>query len=464
LPRNSDVRRSRRGRSHGRSHGGHQGGGRQRGGRRDSAGAFKEPARVTISGLAAQGDGEAQTDDGRRLFIPFTVPGDVVDVLIGPARGDGFETRIVSIAEEAPREAPFCPHFGTCGGCSVQHLTASGYSDWKRGILVRALARRGLAPEVLDLAVVPRAARRRVTFQAERTDKGVVLGFAERRGHRITDVAECPLLVADLNGLNPLLRDLAAEMLRPGERARLALARTLGPDGPMLDLVVEQDREPDLAAREALAGFAGKSGAARISWRDGSGLVEPVAQLAPVTADFGPAAVNLPPGGFMQPTLEGEDILRRAVVEGAAGAQRIVELYAGAGTFTFALAEGCRVHAVDADAALTQALSTGAGRSGLGGRVTAETRDLAARPLLPGELKGVDTVVLDPPRAGALSQVQQIVQAADIRRVVMVSCNPQTFARDLKVLADGGFVPGPVLPVDQFPYSHHLECVVTLTR
>lgn len=417
-----------------------------------------------MSALAAQGDGVAETADGRRLFIPFTVPGDDIDVLIGPARGDGYEARPRTFAVRAPRGEAFCRYFETCGGCAVQHLTDDDYRAWKQGILVQALSRRGLSPEVLDLAAVPRQSRRRVTFQAERGDQGVVLGFAERRGHRIVDIDGCPLLVPGLNDMIPRLRELAGAMLQPGERARLAVARTEGPDGPALDLVVERDREPDLAAREALATFAGKSGAARVSWRDGAGAVEPIAHVSPVTAGFGPASVDLPPGGFMQPTAAGEDILRQAVLDGAEGAQRIAELYAGAGTFTFALAARCRVHAVDSDDALTRALSTGAGRSGLGGRVTAETRDLAARPLLPGEFKEIDTVILDPPRAGALRQVEQIVQAPDVRRVVMVSCNPQTFARDVRVLIDGGFSLGSVLPVDQFPYSHHLECVAVLKR
>ncbi len=419
---------------------------------------------MTVTALAAQGDGVADTADGRRLFIPFTVPGDEIDVEIGPPRGDGFEARVRSFVTKAPRGEAFCRHFEICGGCAVQHLTEAHYIEWKRGILIQALSRRGLMLDVLDLASVPRDARRRVTFQAERTDKGVVLGFAERRGHRIVDIDACPLLLPDINALLPLLRDLAVAMLQTGERARLAVARTEGPEGGALDLVVERDREPDLAAREALADFARRSNAARISWRDGAGIVEPVAHITPVAAEFGPAVVELPPGGFMQPTTAGEDILRNAILAGAEGTTRIAELYAGAGTFTFALAKMCRVHAVDGDAALMRALSTGAGRSGLGGRVTTETRDLAARPLLPGELKDIDTVILDPPRAGALRQVEQIVLAPGVRRVVMVSCNPQTFARDVRVLVDGGFDPGPVLPVDQFPYSHHLECVTVLTR
>ena len=448
MPRKSDAR-----------------GGRPQGRRRGNTPEFREPARVIVTAVAAQGDGLADLADGRRLFIPFAAPGDEVDVLIGPSRGDGFEARIETFVARGPRAEPFCAHFETCGGCSVQHLSEADYHAWKRGILVQALARRGLHPEVGEIEALPRDGRRRVTFQALGTAKGAILGFAQRRGHHLIDLDACPLVRPELNALLAPLRDVLAGLLESGERARIALARVEGPEGPAIDMVVERDREPDLAAREALADFARDQGLARLSWRDADGHCEPVAHLSPVAATFGPAPVDLPPGGFMQPTAAGEEILRRAVLAGAEGAQRIVELYAGAGTFTMALAKGRHVHAVDADDALTRALAGSAGRAGLGGRISAETRDLAARPLLASELKDADTAVLDPPRAGAKAQVAEIIGAPNIRRVVMVSCNPQTFARDLSLLTDGGFdLVGPVTPVDQFPWSHHLECVAVLTR
>ena len=385
-------------------------------------------------------------------------------MLIGPQRGDGFEARIERFIDKAPRGDAFCPYFETCGGCSVQHLNAETYADWKRGILLQALARRGVDAEVLSLAAVPRDARRRVTFQAEKQGKAVRVGFNERRANRITVIEACPLLRPELNDVLPALKDLAEKILDDRQRARFAVAVIDGPEHPALDIVIENDREPDLAVREALAEFSRTVSAARVSWRDDEGLVEPVASIAPVVADFGRASVEIPPGGFMQPTREGEGILRDAVIAGCSGASAIVELFAGAGTFTMALAGICQVRAVDGDEALSRALSTAAGRSALGGRISVETRDLAQRPLLPDEMTGVDTAVLDPPRAGALRQVEQVVLTPGIRRVVMVSCNPQTFARDLRVLMDGGFSCGPVLPVDQFPFSHHLECVAALDR
>ncbi|MEK9671905.1 MAG: TRAM domain-containing protein [Rhodospirillaceae bacterium] len=431
---------------------------------RPSAKQPKEIVDVTVDGIAAQGDAEARTDDGRRLFIPYAAPGDRVRAAVGAPRGEGFEASVAEQLEAGPRQEPFCPQFGQCGGCSVQHLTDTAYRDWKTGLLRTALGRRGLAPDISDMAEVPRAARRRLTFSAANTGSGAVVGFMASRRHEVVPLATCPLADPGLNALLPALKDLMGDILGLGERARIALARLAAG----IDMVLERDAAADLPARERLAAFADANDLARLSLRDGSGLIEPLAQRRPVEVDFGGAAVPLPPDGFMQPTAAGEAALTAAVTGAASGAVRIIELYAGAGTFTLPLAKDSLICAVDGDADLVGALKTAAGRAGLGGRVTAEARDLAARPLLAAELAevlpGAATVVLDPPRAGALAQVREIVEAPGIRRVVMVSCNPATFARDARVLTDGRFAMGAVLPVDQFPWSHHLECVAVFER
>lgn len=440
-----------------------QGAGRRRPGRGAARGSG-ETLTVTVEAIASQGDGVAHSNDGRKLFIPFAAPGDVAEVAVGASRGDGFEARVLNRLADGRRQAPFCRHFGTCGGCAVQHLASADYREWKRGILVRALAQRGFDVPVAELIAVPRDSRRRVTFQATRVGARLFFGFAERRGHGIVDIEACPLLVRPLNDVIAPARALLAGLLASGEKARLAVQWVDGPAGPGLDVVLERDREPDLAAREELASFAEKAGTARISWQEAGGPPEPVAQRGPVRAAFGRAGTDLPPGAFLQPTAEGEAALRDLVVRGAQGAGRIAELFAGAGTFTFALAEIARVDAVDGDTAVIAALSAAAGRGGLGGRIATQVRDLAARPLLAGELAPFDLVVMDPPRAGALAQTRQVAAASNVRRVVMVSCSPATFARDARVLADGGFVLEGVTPVDQFPYTHHLECVGIFDR
>ena len=340
-----------------------QGPGRRRPGRGGTQGP-REVLTVTVEAIASQGDGVAHGADGRKLFISFTAPGDVVEAAVGASRGDGFEASVLERLADGRRQEPFCRHFGTCGGCAVQHLAPADYREWKRGILVRALAQRGLDVPVADLIAVPRDSRRRVTFQAAKAGARLSFGFAERRGHGIVDIDACPLLVRPLNDVISPARALLADLLAGGEKARLAVQWVDGPAGPGLDVVLERDREPDLAAREALAAFAEKAGAARIAWQGAGGPPEPVAQRAPVRAAFGRAGTDLPPGAFLQPTAEGEAALRDLVVRGAQGARRIAELFAGAGTFTFALAGIARVDAVDGDAAAVAALSAAAGRGG----------------------------------------------------------------------------------------------------
>jgi 23S rRNA (uracil1939-C5)-methyltransferase len=224
-----------------------------------------------------------------------------------------------------------------------------------------------------------------------------------------------------------------------------------------------------LAAREALADLAQAADLARLSWGqtarpDAAMESEPVAIRRPPVLRFGDVTVEPPPGGFLQPTAAGEKLLVEAVLAGIpAGAKRVADLYAGCGTFTFPLAGRCRVHAVEGDSTALAALWTAARRADLAGRVSIEERDLAREPLDPAELNGLDGVVFDPPRTGAREQAMALAASA-VPAVVAVSCNPATFARDARILIDGGYTLMEVLPVDQFPWSGHLELVGRFLR
>jgi 23S rRNA (uracil1939-C5)-methyltransferase len=178
---------------------------------------------------------------------------------------------------------------------------------------------------------------------------------------------------------------------------------------------------------------------------------------------LGPATVGLPPGAFLQATPQAEAAMAAFVGEQSAGAGRIVDLYCGVGTFTFKLAEVGQVHAADSSREAVQALTSAlAGAPGLHG-VTAEARDLVRRPVLAEELKKTDLVVFDPPRAGAAEQAAEIARSK-VARVIGVSCNPATFARDAHTLVDAGFRLDRVLPVDQFLWSPHIELVGVFSR
>jgi 23S rRNA (uracil1939-C5)-methyltransferase len=431
--------------------------------------ATDDVVEATISHIGAHGDGVALYA-GRRLYVPLTVPGDRVRVRPLQAHGGGDDAEVVEVLSPgADRATPPCRHFGRCGGCSLQHLADAAYGRWKLDRAVLTMVRAGFDAGVLaPLARTPAAARRRATFAAMRTASGeaaVCLGFNGRRSHEIVDLADCSVLDPRIVGILPAMRRLLASLLPPGRRTRATVTLV---DGD-LDVVIEL-AEPGLAERQMLAAFARDADISRLSWRpDGATDAELLAQRRPVGVSFGGVSVAIPPGGFLQASAEGETALCRAVcsaVAGLAPAGRrstgtVADLFAGAGTFTFPLAAGgARVHAVDADGTLIQALATAARRVP---GVSAEHRDLFVRPLLADELRRYDAVVFDPPRTGARAQAEQLAQSP-VPLVVAVSCNPDTFVRDARILAAGGYRLEQVHPVDQFLWSPHLELAAVFRR
>lgn len=386
--------------------------------------------------------------------------------------------------------ADICPHFGSCGGCDAQDMPWADYRAWKRGFAEAALRRAGLKAELAPLVSVPPAARRRARLFAHRQASGLVLGFHARGSHDVIDMTACRVLEPRLFALTGPLRRCFAAFLSPGQSG---VADVLALDGA-LDVVIGAPGGLALEGREGLAAFARDAGITRISYQplaaakgrgrgrprertrgsareapgEAPGETEVVAQFGPVAARFGGIQVPLPPAAFLQATALGEEILVERVVKAVAQGARVADLYCGAGTFTFPLAAGGggaarRVAAFDGDHALIAALNAAARAAGLGTRVEGSVRNLARRPLRAAELAGFDAVVFDPPRAGAPNQAREIA-ASGVELAVMVSCDPPTFARDGKVLADAGFTPGPVTPVDQFVWTRHLELVAAFRR
>ena len=420
---------------------------------------------LTIGRLGGRGDGIAATGPGlpeRPVFVPYALPGDRVRVKLTGEHAGGLKAELLELIEAGPGrvEAP-CPHFGLCGGCSLQHLEEQRYADWKQALVGGALARRGfdLARDGIAVGPLwrgPPSGRRRAALELARKRGEVRLGFHERQIHALVDLSTCLLLRPSLLALFDPLRALGADLLGPGEGVRLDLCETESG----LDLLWRSAASPEREGLERLSAFAEAVDLARLSWAPigrGEAMPEPIVIRRSPQVVFSGVPVALPPGGFLQPSAAGEAAL-------VADVTRLADLYAGCGTFSFALAApGRRVLAVEGDQASVEALSAAARGAGLSDRVTAERRDLAQRPLLPEELAGYQALVFDPPRMGARAQCAMIAESA-LRRVVAVSCNPNSFARDARILADGGFRLREITPVDQFPWSGHLELVALFER
>lgn len=395
----------------------------------------------TITRLGQQGDGIA---DGP-IYAPLTLPGEIVS---GELEGNRLHN--VKIESPSPdRVAAACRHFRSCGGCQLQHGSDTFVADWKTGIVAQALAAHGLEAEFLPISVSPPRSRRRATFAARRTKKGAMAGFHTRASDVIVEIPECQLLHPDLMAALPVAEALAR--VGASRKNGINVAATLSTGG--LDLAVTGGKPLDGPLRIELAALAGAHGLARLAWEDEIIVTRHAPQQV-----FGTARVEPPSGSFLQATAEGQAALLAEVESITRGAKRIVDLFAGCGTFSLPLATNAEVHAVEGEAAMIAALDAGWRKTPGLRQVTHEVRDLFRRPLLAEDLSGFDAAVLDPPRSGAQTQTTELCRAGTTT-LAYVSCNPTSFARDARELVSHGYHLGPIRVVDQFRWSTHVELV-----
>lgn len=384
--------------------------------------------------VAARGDGV--TADGR--FAPFAAPGDRL-------LADGA-------VEPGPHhQTPPCRHFPECGGCQLQHLDDESYAGFVRDRIAAALEGQGVPfPEFAPVHLSPPNTRRRASLSAQRIGKRVLLGFKQERSNRIEDMRECHILRPELFALVAPLRELLGGLLNDKGAATVKL--TLADQG--VDILIEGVSADTLAATERVSAFAERHGLARLSLDDGFGPQtrwEPV----PVTVTLGGTPVPLPHDAFLQATADGEASLIGAVRDAVGSAAITADLFAGLGTFALSLPG--KIYAAEASRDAVLALK--AARP----TIFAEHRDLYRRPLMTAELNRFEAVTLDPPRAGAEAQVQQLA-ASTVPGIAYVSCNPASFARDAKLLILGGYRLERITPVGQFRWSTHVELAANFRR
>lgn len=404
---------------------------------------------LTIDRLGMQGDGVTDTAHGP-VFVPYALPGEKVVAVVERGRG-----RMVSMAEPSPlRVEPACRHFGTCGGCAIQHLDTEAYCAWKRDIVVQALRGRGIEAEVAALLPCEPHTRRRAALTARRVEAGMLLGFNRASSAEIVPIEECPVLVAPIVAAFERLKGLAKLVCATPLPFHVAVTSTASG----LDIAVTGSGKLSDETRRAAARFVIEQGFARLAV-EGEVVIEPRKPLV----SFDGIAVAPPPGGFLQATEKVEHAMAAMVGDHLARAKRIADLFSGCGSFTLRFARKAEVHAVEGDAAALAALDKAfRGAPGLK-PVSVERRDLFRRPLTAKELARFDGLVFDPPRAGAEEQAKQIARS-EVPFVAAVSCNPATLARDLRILIDGGYRLRSVTPMDQFLWSPHVEAVALLEK
>ena len=407
---------------------------------------------LQIETVGAQGDGVAANG----VFAPLTLPGERVMAMVSGVRGE-----VEAVLDPSPqRVEPPCPHFGICGGCALQHWDHAPYLAWKAEQIRLALGRERIETEILAPFGVAPGSRRRLALHARRGSRDAArLGFKARRSWDLVPISVCPVSDPRLVAAFPALAALAAPLFEHPKSAP-TLHVTLTQTGIDIDITGVEAKSGGLSAdtRMRIAETAAAADFARVTLAGDMmyGARTPMVRI-------GEASVALPPGAFLQAVPAAETVMAEFVTQAAAGADKVADLYCGVGAFALRLAVRSSVLAIDSAEGAVKALASARATAPGLKAIEVQTRDLARRPLLAQEMTKLDAVVFDPPRAGAAEQAVQIAQSK-VPMAVGVSCNPATFARDARILADAGFTLQRLLPVDQFLWSPHVELVGVFSR
>jgi 23S rRNA (uracil1939-C5)-methyltransferase len=409
---------------------------------------------VVIDHVAHRGDGVAFAG-GEAVYVPTTLAGETVEVDHVPGHHPD-RRRLLAITTASPeRIEPFCQHFGVCGGCAIQHWQDDRYRDWKRNIVVETLRQATLDCEVAPLIDAHGAGRRRITVHARFGMHEILkVGFTAAGSHDIVPVDRCPILDPALSGALEAAWALAEPLTRIGKPLDIQVTATKGG----LDVDVRGSGPLPPAMVTTLSGIAAQHRLARLTCHGELVLMRNAPDIA-----IGKAQVTLPPGSFLQATAAGEEALASLVAGHLGKAKHVADLFCGVGPFALRLAARARISAFDSDEGAVMALQKAASATPGLKPVKAEARDLFRRPLMPQELRDYDAVVFDPPRQGAQAQAAQLA-GSKVPTVIAVSCNAATFARDARILVDGGYRMESVTPVDQFKHTPHVELVARFSR
>lgn len=399
---------------------------------------------------------------GQELSIPFTGVGDRVQVEIISKKDSPAEVKLLSHLQNGPnyREAP-CKHFEKCGGCALQHVKPALYQQWKLQSLTKAFRQHGLTINPDKLVSVPPKTRRRVNLIASKNNQGeLLLGFHQYQSHEIIDIQECPVMLPELVQLLNPLRHLLHSVIK--KRQEMEVFLTKADNG--IDLLLKTKILLSMQSRLLLTEFASQNHLCRLMWQQESKGFDMIYQETAPLIYWQKVVLALPPASFIQPTKMSEIYMQQVMADYLKPVKKIADLFAGCGTFSFPLLQnGKTVYAVEGNMSAVEAMKKTANASQLAAKLTAECRNLAKHPLSTQELNRFEAVIFDPPRQGALPQMQPLALST-VPYVVAVSCNPETMARDLQILINQGYRLEKIFPIDQFLWSTHLEAVALLKR
>ncbi|MFL2935036.1 MAG: class I SAM-dependent RNA methyltransferase [Thalassobaculaceae bacterium] len=426
---------------------------------------------LVIDRIGGKGDGISNDPSSNKsnsvnrnqsYFIPGTLPGEQIIARPVFKTSEGVFGQLLEIKKTSTeRVSAPCIYFGICGGCSLQHWNTAPYREWKIDRIKNAV-KTITSPHTIFTKLITSQAqtRRRADLSIRRFETKSVLGFHERDSHRIVDIQSCHLLDPEIISLSNALRSISHLFTSIGESSRISINKL--DNG--LDILIYLQSEPSLEGLEAFNKLAHAHNLSRISMTiSAANEIIPIIERKTPEIEFSGVKVLPPPGAFLQATEVGTQAITEAVLLGVAGTKTILELFSGCGTLTIPVHHQGTIHAVEGDALAADALKKAVMKAAIDRKISVEIRDLLKNPIPADELSRYDAIIFDPPRSGAKKQVEEIVKNGPTK-VVAVSCNPNTFARDSKILVDGGYELKKITPIDQFLWSPHVELVAEFYR
>ena len=419
--------------------------------------------RLDITALGSNGDGIGHYQ-GKKIFVAKTAPGDEVEAIIQFVSSKEIRAIALSLFNASDqRQEPACPYFSKCGGCGLQHLATDAYRQFKQQIVDHIVMQADQAETAIKPFVsINYGERRRVDFKISVRKDNVSLGFYGLRSHEVVAIDSCMIATDGINALIEPLTQLVSGLAKPTYINTIAVTELESG----LDMLVATDKSlkaPDIDMFRAFAKEHETISRLVIS-TEGSEEFTLLMDRHPVTLTLSDVEVELPVGAFLQATKRGQEAITSFISNHLDAQSVIADIYAGCGTYSFPLAkEGHSIFAYEGSEEMVMAMHNAASHSNIGHRVNAAVRDLVKDPLTAKQLNQFDAVIINPPRQGAYSQVKQLVKS-DVLKVLLVSCNPKTLEKDLKLLFAHGYKLKDIQAIDQFYQTHHLEVVVALEK
>ncbi len=343
----------------------------------------------------------------------------------------------------------------------MQHLEENYYHELKRKIAINSLNQAGFPDTEIEFIFLPHASRRRAEFKILNKDNAYHLAFLGNRSHNKTAIENCIILEPNLQKFLPALNEAINHLSFIAITEAVNLTAIDDKIEVIFTITDTKNKMGEKEIKAELNSMLTNFKAHRIAVVTNGEKVISMVETSPFSINIGGVKVPLPYNSFLQATKYGQELLSDFVLKNNKGCDNILDLFCGIGTYSILLAKNSNVCAADNHELMIKNLQTASSEHKL--NLKAVNRNLFTKPLEKEELDKFTSVVINPPRLGAKAQCEEITKSS-IQNLVMVSCNPATFARDARILKNSGFKINQVVAVDQFVWSSHLEIAAAFSR